>query len=525
MITVLDGSFLKLILRHMQNVSLDNIFGTFIPLICCSRFIYRLLTKILSSHTLAIPHLTPSDRSFQLPETIEYCRDATSLNPNAPTGFPAKSCQGEWLTRPAFADESSSGGMTTEQKYLCTISKIAISDGKRSYIGVSTEERTAGWLDGVQGATGVSVSFDRFVTTDSEDGDLVYYLSLTKSERGALLGLNGAFATIQPTINDLKISPTVDAVGECDPNSNPYPLVRVIVHSSSSVNDVVSKIAALATANPSLCSGSCGGGAGCQTIATGDSSFSKLYGNEVVVTGVNSPSAFAAALIGEADLEEHIISVTSDMPTIKDNTDAAWIIQSGNRTDVKSHTPFWDRGITGAGVTVGVADSGLDHQSCYFYDSSAPVSFSNNVVVGGQSIPIHENIASRKVVQYVGYAGTNEGENGGHGTHVAGSISGNNEANDAVHNGMAYGSKVAFFDIGEPNAQYLNVPGSLSSDMFPHAKRVGANIHSNSWGSDTNSYTGGARQIDAYTFDNQDFLVLVAAGNSGGDGSSQFPGR
>ena len=120
------------------------------------------------------------------------------------------------------------------------------------------------------------------------------------------------------------------------------------------------------------------------------------------------------------------------------------------------------------------------------------------------------------------FAGNDEGENGGHGTHVAGSVLGN--GNNGLHNGMAYDAKVAFYDIGQPKAQYLDVPGNLAADMFPYAKRVGSNIHTNSWGSNANVYSGGARQIDEYTFDNQDFLVLVAAGNSGGDGSSQFPG-
>jgi hypothetical protein len=53
-------------------------------------------------------------------------------------------------------------------------------------------------------------------------------------------------------------------------------------------------------------------------------------------------------------------------------------------------------------VTVGVADSGLDHQSCYFYDSANKVNFGNNVNVGGRTIGLHENLQSRKVVQYVG---------------------------------------------------------------------------------------------------------------------------
>eukprot|EP00520_Triparma_pacifica_P005907 CAMPEP_0118661860 /NCGR_PEP_ID=MMETSP0785-20121206/16513_1 /TAXON_ID=91992 /ORGANISM="Bolidomonas pacifica, Strain CCMP 1866" /LENGTH=871 /DNA_ID=CAMNT_0006555345 /DNA_START=294 /DNA_END=2909 /DNA_ORIENTATION=- len=420
-----------------------------------------------------------------------------------------------------FSDESESGGLTTEQKYLCTISKIPVTSTRRTYIGVTTKKRTAGWLDAVTSKAEYE-SFDKFVTTDSDDGALVYYMSLTKSERESLLdSRNRYFDTIQPTINDLKISPMVDSVGDCG-ETNPYPIVRISVPSKVPVGEALGLVDTFLTDNPSLCAGNCGGGAGCTAEATGDVTVSKNYGNEIAVFGVDSPSAFAAALIGDAGLESYVISVTSDMPTKKNNDDAAWIVQSGNKTNAISHTPFWDRGITGAGVTVGVADSGLDHQSCYFFDSSNKVNFDSNVNVGSRSTPIHENIASRKVVQYVGYADPTEGENGGHGTHVAGSIVGNSPG--AAHNGMSYDAKVAFFDIGQPNAQFLDVPGNVATNMFPYAKRVGANSHSNSWGSDSNSYTGTSQQMDAYTWENQDFLVLVAAGNSGGDGTNQFPG-
>ena len=80
---------------------------------------------------------------------------------------------------------------------------------------------------------------------------------------------------------------------------------------------------------------------------------------------------------------------------------------------------------------------------------------------------------------------------------------------------MAPNAKIAFYDIGNPNAQFLTVPGNLAVSMFPPAHRMGAQLHSNSWGSSSNSYSGNARQIDEYSYEHQDFLVLVAAGNSG----------
>lgn len=84
----------------------------------------------------------------------------------------------------------------------------------------------------------------------------------------------------------------------------------------------------------------------------------------------------------------------------------------------------------------------------------------------------------------------------------------------AKYKGNAYGAKVAFYDIGIPNAQFLNVPSNME-DMTAPAYRVGARIHTNSWGSSTNSYTSSSYYFDKYSFENQDFLVTVAAGNGG----------
>jgi hypothetical protein len=35
---------------------------------------------------------------------------------------------------------------------------------------------------------------------------------------------------------------------------------------------------------------------------------------------------------------------------------------------VKKRTPLWDLGLTGKGEVIGVSDTGLDDEGCYFYD-------------------------------------------------------------------------------------------------------------------------------------------------------------
>jgi hypothetical protein len=88
--------------------------------------------------------------------------------------------------------------------------------------------------------------------------------------------------------------------------------------------------------------------------------------------------------------------------------------------------------------------------------------------------------------------------------------------------GMAYMAKLAFFDIGIAGQRNLRTPADLASGMFPYAYDAGARIHSNSWGSTDNVYTQQAFAVDEYMFDNQDFLVLFAAGNDGDEGSGSL---
>jgi len=81
--------------------------------------------------------------------------------------------------------------------------------------------------------------------------------------------------------------------------------------------------------------------------------------------------------------------------------------------------------------------------------------------------------------------------------------------------GIAFGAKVAFFDLGDSSGN-LYTPSNLETGLFPSAYSTGARIHSNSWGStSTYSYADEDLQVDSYAYDNTDFLILFAAGNDG----------
>ncbi len=208
------------------------------------------------------------------------------------------------------------------------------------------------------------------------------------------------------------------------------------------------------------------------------------------------------------------------------NMDAALMVQDGTILDKSdfsfkdSNARFWSNGVAGRGEIVGVADSGLDTDHCFFKDENVAVR--NLTVNETYMFPYH-----RKVLQYVTHVdGTEGGGTGGHGTHVAGTVAGfttqapgsyvsNIGDNANAMKGVAYDSRIAFFDIGEPGSTKVFPPRNLAKTMFPPAYNAGARIHTNSWGSDLNSYTTDARNIDRYTWEHQDFVVIVAAGNAG----------
>lgn len=80
-----------------------------------------------------------------------------------------------------------------------------------------------------------------------------------------------------------------------------------------------------------------------------------------------------------------------------------------------------------------VVDEGLDPTSCFFNDPDRPVSFS-----GGS----YSSTSHRKIRQYQGFSASNPVVDGGHGTHVAGTLLGESNAGNDSYNGVAYKSKV-----------------------------------------------------------------------------------
>lgn len=148
-------------------------------------------------------------------------------------------------------------------------------------------------------------------------------------------------------------------------------------------------------------------------------------------------------------------------------------------------------GLAGEGQIIGVADTGIDDNHSDFTDN------------------IHKIVARGRPGNY--------SDPSGHGTHVAGIISGNGSSSkffpDKVK-GIAHKSKL-FFQSILTSQNKLDLPVDLG-ELFLEAYDEGVRIHNNSWGASTEGmYTVNSIEVDDFVYNHKDMLLVFSAGNSG----------
>lgn len=186
--------------------------------------------------------------------------------------------------------------------------------------------------------------------------------------------------------------------------------------------------------------------------------------------------------------------------------------------DVLQVGPAHEAGIVGSDVTVAVSDTGLyiDHDQ---FDQPERNIYDN---VNGDA---------RKVILYDTFGDNTDQSDTitcGHGTHVSAIIAGSSFSGDEGDWGIAPAAKIAFKDIGTQPDSCSSQRGCTvdlqtpfrASELFGSQIAAGAKIFSYSWGTLETDYSAQAQAIDAYLNQNEDVVVLVAAGNSGKQGPS-----
>ena len=168
------------------------------------------------------------------------------------------------------------------------------------------------------------------------------------------------------------------------------------------------------------------------------------------------------------------------------------------------------RGFGGAGVTVCLADTGLDT---------------------GDTNTMHPDLRGR-VSGFKPYSPLTDGSDGyGHGTHAAGIVAGNAATGETDPDtkgwyglGVASGATLFIERIFDDGANEVSPPPS-DADLARDAVRNGASIGSNSWGNDVQGeYDTDAAQFDELVRDadpttpgDQPYILEFSAGNAGPD--------
>jgi Subtilase family len=173
------------------------------------------------------------------------------------------------------------------------------------------------------------------------------------------------------------------------------------------------------------------------------------------------------------------------------NQTARAIVQSATTTQYPVH----DHSVTGAGQIIGVLDNGLDVFHCSFSD---PL----ETVVPGVVNPNHRKILAFNHTTLLNPAA--------HGTHVSG-IAAGDDGNIGNLRGNAYDAKIVF---NLPPSSSDRFTGTVLRSLLDQHHLQGARIHTNSWGFDaTTDYNGWCNQIDSFSYDNEDSLVIFAITN------------
>jgi subtilisin family serine protease len=232
------------------------------------------------------------------------------------------------------------------------------------------------------------------------------------------------------------------------------------------------------------------------------------------------PAHCYLAFLDAAALIPAIVSVSHREQFTTRNRWARGLVQSHSRpaSPPQIDATFWQSNITGSGQIVAIGDTGVDTNLGFFYDEVS-VPFCTSSPSTCYNLPPH-----RRFKAYIQLNGGDKRDDDGHGSHTTASLAGNAKCSDAavqadqqLYNGMAPDAKLVFSDIS--NDETLGgLPDDLSTDYFPLPFSLGARIRSDSWGTSDAFYTESARYFDVFSFKNDEFLPLIAAGNDGDSG-------
>ena len=200
-------------------------------------------------------------------------------------------------------------------------------------------------------------------------------------------------------------------------------------------------------------------------------------------------------------------------------------------TGIMGGAMAWGSGLNGSGMTVTVADTGIDSGTD---GATMHPDFRGRLShISSWPMPVDDGCGGC-CIQNLGVDDGARDLESGHGTHVLGSVAGNGSASSGQIRGLAYQATLTFQAVeqyvnftaycealGYSDGYYLlGLPDDLNT-LFQQAYNWGSRVHSNSWGASVaGQYNSNAQEVDQFLWGHPDMIILFSAGNSGVDANA-----
>ncbi len=197
-------------------------------------------------------------------------------------------------------------------------------------------------------------------------------------------------------------------------------------------------------------------------------------------------------------------------PSEPENDQAQWVNQKG-LPPTDTTRAIWRQGIFGIDEILGYTDTGLDVNHYAFRDPSIAITDTGE-------FPNH-----RKVVVFKKYPpASGVGDPDGHGTHVGGTIAGNDSAMGGTdtRDGHSKGARISHLcPIPTSSYNFITVFDVLTNTL--RNPQLRARTISNSWWTGTmGQYSAKSMELDLFCWRNRDVVLIKSCGNQGQ--SSQY---
>lgn len=204
----------------------------------------------------------------------------------------------------------------------------------------------------------------------------------------------------------------------------------------------------------------------------------------------------------------YVLSIEEAYEPEPENVDAQWVQQ----TWAQNERRIWDQGVVSVDEVLGFTDTGLDVNHHAFRDPAVPLSDTGE-------FPTH-----RKVVVFKHYPPAGGvGDPSGHGTHVAGTIAGDDSINGgtSLHDGHSRHARIVHLSpIPDPPGKDFTVPLNMITNDLRNPELRPRTLSHSWWTLVKGQYTTAAASFDNFAWFNRDIVLIKSCGNQGQ--SSQY---